>query len=344
MKITQTFYGKTKEGKEISLYTLSNDTKMTVKVITYGGIITSIEVPDRHGKTDDVVLGFNSLEEYLQGHPFFGVLVGRYGNRIARGRFELDGKTYNLAQNDGVNHLHGGLIGFDKVVWDAKPFERDREVGVELRYLSKDGEEGYPGNLSIRVKYTLNNENTLAIEYEATTDKPTVVNLTNHSYFNLSGEGSGNILGHELTLDADFFTAVDEGLIPTGELRSVKNSAMDFTTPHSIGSRFEEVKGGYDHNYVLNKSLGELALIAKVAEPESGRTMEVWSIEPGIQLYTGNNLDGSLVGKSGKAYGPQSGFCLETQHYPDSPNHPEFPTTRLNPGETYRTTTIYKFV
>jgi aldose 1-epimerase len=344
MRISREFMGRTGAGQDVSLYTLSNDNRMTVKIMTYGGIVTSLRVPDRRGKVDDVVLGFNTLEEYLQGNPFFGALVGRYGNRIARGQFELDGKTYQLAQNDGVNHLHGGLVGFDKVVWSASPIEQADEVGVALHYISKDGEEGYPGNLAVTVRYCLNQENALQIDYEATTDQPTVVNLTHHSYFNLAGEGSGDILGHEVTIHADYFTAVDDELIPTGELRPVKGTAMDFTTPRPVGARIDEVKGGYDHNYVLNKQIGECALIAQVSEPGSGRVMEVWTTEPGVQFYVGNSLDGTLIGKSGRPYTQRTGLCLEAQHYPDSPNHPEFPTTRLNPGETYRQTTIYKFV
>lgn len=343
MKITKSSFGKTRSGEEVELYTLKNNRDVTVKIITYGGIITELHVPDAQGKTADIVLGFNTINEYLAPHPFFGVLVGRYGNRIAGGQFALDGQTYTLAKNDGQNHLHGGITGFDKVVWDAEEIQTSDAVGLRLFYLSKDGEEGYPGNLKTTVKYLLNDENELTIHYEATTDKSTVVNLTQHTYFNLLGEGSGDVLEHEVWINADRFTAVNDALIPTGELRFVKNSPMDFTTQHSIGSTIKAV-GGYDHNYVLNKDKNGLSLAARVVEPRSGRVMETWTTEPGVQFYTGNFLDGTFAGKWGQRYEKHAGFCLETQHYPDSPNHPEFPSTRLNPGETYRQTTIYKFM
>lgn len=343
MNIRGDSFGKISDGKGVKRFTLSNDHQMTVQLMSYGGIITSIRVPDRTGKIADVVLGFNTLEEYLVKHPHFGVIAGRYANRIARGRFTLDGVEYQLALNDGKNHLHGGIIGFDKVVWGATEIKKDGAIGVELMYLSKDGEEGYPGNLHTVVRYLLTNQNELVIEYEATTDKPTVVNLTNHSYFNLSGEGSRDILGHEIMIDADQYTAVDQELIPTGELKSVTGSPMDFMTARAIGSRIDELGNGYDHNYVLNKTKHEMSLAAKVYEPTSGRMMEVFTTEPGMQLYTGNFLDGTFQGKSGRNYGKHAGFCLETQHFPDSPNHPNFPTTRLNPGETFISTTVYKF-
>ena len=333
----------TRDGKPVEIYTLENNHHVSLKIITFGGIITECHVPNGEGQIADVVLGFDNLEEYMKPHPFFGALIGRYGNRIAGGEFELDGQRYSLACNDGNNHLHGGNVGFDKVVWDAEAFRNDDGVGLKLTYLSQDGEEGYPGNLETTVKYLLNNDNELVIEYEAVTDRPTIVNLTQHSYFNLCGEGSGDILGHEIMLNADRFTVVDEQLIPTGELQLVKDTPMDFTSQRRIGSAIHEA-GGYDHNYVLNKQGTELSLAAQVHEPQSGRRMEVWTTEPGVQLYSGNFLDGALVGKKGQSYQKHAGFCLETQHYPDSPHHPQFPSTRLNPGETYRQTTIYKFL
>lgn len=345
MNIKKEPFGKTKDGREVFLFTLTNDHQMVVKITNFGGIITSVLVPDQNGKIDDVVLGFNTLQEYQNEHPYFGAIIGRFGNRIGKARLVLDGKEYQLAVNDGSNHLHGGLVGFDKVLWDAQEIQNQTEVGIRLTYLSKDGEENYPGNLKTVVEYLINNQNELIIKYEAVTDKPTVVNLTNHSYFNLKGEGSGTILDHEVMINADNYTAVDENLIPTGEIVSVKNSPLDFTSPKKIGADIGQIKiGGYDHNYVLNKKqLDELSLVAKVSEPSSGRKMEIYTTEPAVQFYSGNFLDGSLIGKAGVPYQKQSGFCLETQHYPDSPNHPEFPTTRLNPGETYRQVTVHRF-
>jgi aldose 1-epimerase len=343
MSVQKELFGKTGAGQEVILFTLSNDQNVTVKVMTYGGIVTSIRVPGKDGQVDDVVLGFNSLEEYLGEHPYFGAIAGRYANRIAAGRFTLDGKEYRLATNDGKNHLHGGNTGFDKVVWDGAAVEKDGVSGVELFYLAQDGEEGYPGNLRVIVKYLLTADNELIIEYEATTDQPTVVNLTNHSYFNLRGEGSGDVLGHELMINAGRYTAVGEGLIPTGALDPVAGSPLDFMESRTIGSRIRELADGYDHNFVLNRANDGLTLAAKVYEPGSGRTMTVYTTEPGIQLYTANSFNGKLKGKSGQAYGPYAGLCLETQHYPDSPNRPRFPTTRLNPGEIYRQTTVYRF-
>lgn len=335
--------GKTGDGREVEEFILSNDDSMTVRLMTYGGIISSIRVPDKTGKIADVVLGFNTLEEYLQKHPHFGVIVGRYANRIAKGQFSLDGKVYSLARNDGKNHIHGGITGFDRVVWTGSQIQRDGAVGVELTYLSKDGEEGYPGNLHVTVRYLLTRQNELVIEYEAVTDQPTVVNLTNHSYFNLAGEGSGDVLNHEIMIHASQYTEVDDELIPTGELKPVAGSAMDFRTTRPIGSRLNELRNGYDHNYILDKASEELSLAAEVVEPISSRVMEVYTTEPGMQFYTGNFLDGTFRGKSGQCYGKHGGFCLETQHYPDSPNHPHFPTTRLNPGDKYKSKTIYKF-
>lgn len=342
MLITKEWFGRNKDGRDVSLFTLSNNHNTTVKIITYGGIITSTLTPDKYGKIDDVVLGFKTCDAYLGAHPHFGALIGRYGNRIAKGKFVLNGKEYRLAVNDGSNHLHGGLVGFDKVIWDAAEFQNETEVGVELTYLSKDGEEGYPGNLNTKVKYSLNNRNELGISYEATTDQPTIVNLTNHTYFNLAGEGSGNILDHEIIINAQRYTVVSDDLIPTGELKPVKGTAMDFSTPQRIGARISQVAGGYDHNYVLEKTGKELSLAAKVYEPKTSRILEVFTTEPGVQFYTGNFLDGTLAGKAGKPYGKQAGFCLETQHFPDSPNQPGFPSTVLNPGELYRQVTIYK--
>lgn len=349
MKIEKHAFGKTADGTPVELYTLTNANGLEAKITNYGGIVVSLLVPDRDGKPGDVVLGYETLEEYIENNPYFGTLVGRYGNRIARGKFTLEGIEYTLAQNDGENHLHGGLKGFDKVVWKADAVRSKNSVGLKLTYLSKDGEEGYPGNLSVTVVYTLTNDNELKIEYTAVTDKVTIVNLTHHGYFNLAGAGLGDILGHELMIKADRFTPVDKGLIPTGELRSVKGTPMDFTRAAAIGARIDQAAeqlvlgGGYDHNWVLNNGDGSLALAAKVYEPTTGRVMEVYTTEPGIQFYSGNFLDGSITGKGGKVYEYRYGFCLETQHFPDSPNKPDFPSTVLKPGETYTTTTIYTF-
>jgi aldose 1-epimerase len=342
MKITKEPFGKT-EGKDVSLFTLTNNNNITVKITNYGGIVTHLMTPDKSGKTGDIVLGFNTLDEYLKGHPYFGALIGRYGNRIGNAKFTLNGREIKLASNDGKNHLHGGIKGFDKVVWDAEPFEKDDQVTLKLSYFSKDGEENYPGNLSCTVKYILNNRNELVIEYEAKTDKTTVVNMTHHGYFNLSGEGSGDILDHEMTIFSDKFTASDETLLPTGEIKSVTGTALDFTKSHAIGKNISQMNMGYDNNYVLNKKNDDLILAAKAVSPISGRIMEVYTTQPGIQFYTGNFLDGKYTGKSGKKYIKHSGFCLETQHYPDSPNKLEFPTTVLNPGEIYHHFCVYKF-
>jgi aldose 1-epimerase len=341
MKIESKKFGNA-DGHEVLLYTLENSKGMKVTITNYGGIITSVYTPDKNGKFDDVVLGFDNLQSYLDGHPYFGALVGRYGNRIAKGKFVLEGHEYSLAVNNGENHLHGGLIGFDKKVWDAEPFEKDDAVGLKLHYLSRDMEEGYPGNLDVQVTYTLTDENELKIEYRATTDKSTPVNLTSHSYFNLTG-GKENVMNHEVEINADRYIVVNESLIPTGELRSCAGTAMDFSKIQSIGSRFDQVDGGYDHCYVLNKKSQEISLAAKVKEPKSGRTMEVWTTEPGVQFYTGNFLDGTLTGINGVVYKKNYGFCFEAQHFPDSPNQPDFPSSVLKPGETYKQTTIYKF-
>lgn len=337
-------FGKTKEGTEVQLYTLTNESGTTVKITNYGGIVTSIVTPDKNGKAGDVVLGFDNLEGYLKEHPFFGALAGRYANRIAKGKFTLDGKEYKLATNNGPNHLHGGLKGFDKQVWTVSDQQPDQN-SVKMTYLSKDGEEGYPGNLTSSVTYTLTNSNELKIDYEATTDKATPINLTNHSYFNLAAGQAQDALNHEVTIYADKYTVVNETLIPTGELRPVAKTEMDFTTPHTIGERITKVEGGgYDHNYVLNNTNnGKMGLAAMVYEPTSGRVMEVFTTQPGVQFYSGNFLDGSLTGKNNINYKKHYGFCLETQHFPDSPNQPEFPSVILKPGETYKQSTIYKF-
>lgn len=349
MSIKKQAFGTTKDGKAADLYTLTNANGVSADITNYGGIVVRLLVPDRDGKLADVVLGYDKLTDYIKATPYFGALVGRYGNRIAKGRFTLDGVEYKLATNNMGNALHGGLKGFDKVVWNAEPFQTADAVGLKLTYLSKDGEEGYPGNLNCTVRYSLTNDNELKIEYEATTDKATPVNLTNHSYWSLAGQGSRNILDHELMLNADRFVPVDSTLIPRGKLEPVKGTPMDFTSPTAIGARvnqdFEQLKlgKGYDHCWVLNKNDADMSLAAKVYEPTTGRVMEVLTTEPAVQFYCGNFLDGSNVGKGGKVYKHRYGFCLETEHYPDSPNKPQFPSTILKPGETYKTTTIYKF-
>lgn len=349
MKIEKQPFGKTEDGTPVDLFTLTNANEMKVQITNYGGIVTSILVPDKNRKMGDVVLGYDNLKDYIKNNPYFGCIVGRYGNRIAKGKFTLEGKTYTLATNNGPNHLHGGLKGFDKVVWSAKEFEGADKVGLELTYLSQDGEEGYPGNLSVTVSYTLTDDNELKIDYSATTDQPTIVNLTNHSYFNLKDAGISPILEHELMIDADHITPIDSTLIPTGELQSVDGTAFDFRKPTEIGARItaddEQIKFGlgYDHNFVLNGQAGELRLVAKLIEPTTGRVLEVLTEEPGIQFYSGNFLDGTITGKNGTVYKYRHGLCLETQHYPDSPNQPDFPLTMLSPGEKYQTTTIYRF-
>jgi len=337
-------FGQMPDGRGVDLYTLTNTNGLRARITNYGAILVSLEVPDRDGNLADITLGYDNLDDYVKRGAFFGATVGRYANRIGGAKFVLDGTEYKLAANNGENHLHGGIKGFDKVVWklDDLKAESNKAV-VKMSYISEDGEEGYPGNMACTVTYTLTEDNELKISYEAETDKTTVVNLTNHSYFNLAGQGNGDILGHELTLNADKYTPVDEGLIPTGEIRSVKDSPMDFTLPMSIGSRIEQVGNGYDHNYVLNSGGGTLALAARVHEPTSGRVMEIYTTEPGVQLYTGNFLDGTLTGKGGKVYKKHYAFCLETQHFPDSPNKPEFPSVVLLPGRKYSTETVHKF-
>jgi aldose 1-epimerase len=342
-------FGTTPAGEEVDLYTLVNAKGLRARIMTYGAIVVSVETPDRDGKLADVTLGYDTLEEYIKDNPYFGSVVGRYGNRIGNARFTLDGVEYALAANDGENHLHGGIKGFDKVVWRAEPAEREDAVGLKLNYVSKDGEEGYPGTLTCTLTYLLTNDNELRISYEAETDKPTPVNLTHHSYFNLAGQGTGDILGHELMINADRFTPVDATLIPTGELRSVEGTPMDFRTAKPIGRDIgqddEQLRlgKGYDHNWVLNDADGSLALAARVFEPTTGRVMEVYTTEPGLQFYSGNFLDGSNVGKGGKVYEHRYGFCLETQHFPDSPNKRNFPSVILRPGERYTSTTVYRF-
>lgn len=349
MSIEKGAFGTMPDGTAVDLYTLRNAGGCEVKITNYGGIVVGLTAADREGKLDDVVLGYETLGEYLADTPYFGALVGRYGNRIGGAKFTLDGVEHALEVNDGANSLHGGRRGFDKVVWQAKAVEGEKEDSLELTYLSADGEEGYPGNLSVKVVYAWTDDNELRIDYTATTDRKTVVNLTHHSYFNLAGAGVGDNLAHEMTINADRFTPVDGGLIPTGELRSVEGTPMDFRQPTAIGARIdaddEQLKlgGGYDHNWVLNSTDGSLAPAASVHEPTTGRVMDVLTTEPGIQFYAGNFLDGSNVGKGGKAYRHRSAFCLETQHFPDSPNHPEFPSTVLEPGGTYRQTTVYRF-
>ncbi len=338
----------TRDGRPVNLYTLTNSHGVEVHAMNYGGIILSIRVPDRKGQMADVVLGHDTMEGYIPNPPYFGAIVGRYANRIANGQFTLDGKTYTLPKNDGPNTLHGGTTRtFDKVVWDAEPLRG--KTGVAFSYLSKDGEEGFPGNLKVKVTYTLTDANELILDYEATTDKATPINVSQHSYFNLKGEGNGDILDHEIMLNADKFTPVDKNLIPTGELRSVKGTPFDFTTSTKIGSRIDDsyeqlqLGHGYDHNFVINRKGSGLELAARVYEPTTGRVLEVSTTQPGVQFYTGNFLDGTITGKNDHVYKRRYGFCLETQHFPDSPNHPDFPNTILKPGEKFHQTTVFTF-
>jgi aldose 1-epimerase len=345
MGITREHFGKTADGEDVYRYTLVNSSGLQARVMTYGALLTHLEVPDKHGNLADVVLGFDDLEPYLDGHPHFGCTTGRVANRIARGKFTLDSKEYTLAINNGPNHLHGGNLGIDKRIWTATEVEDKAGPSVRFTYRSPNGEEGYPGNLDIEVTYTLTDAE-LVIDYKATTDKATPVNLTNHSYFNLAGAGNGTILDHALLIAADRYTPTDDTQIPTGEIVPVRGTLMDFTQLTPIGARIDEIDGnpgGYDHNYVLNGKNGKLALAARVVEPGSGRVLEVLTTEPGVQLYTGNSLEGTITGKGGKIYAKRGGVCLETQHFPDSVNHPNFPSTILQPGETYRQKTIYRF-
>src|SRR5450631_359694 len=347
-KVKKQAYGKMPNGAAVELYTLTNAKGMEAGIITYGGTVVSLTAPDRNGKYADVVLGMDDVAGYMKATAFFGAIIGRYGNRIGHAQFTLEGKTHKLPANDHANTLHGGPAGFDKHVWSAVPGSSADGETLELTYVSKDGEAGFPGTLTSKVVYTLTADNALKIDYTATTDKPTVVNLTNHSYFNLAGQGEGDILAHEVMIDAARFTPVDSGLIPTGELRPVAGTPFDFTKPTAVGARIEtadeQIKFGmgYDHNWVLNKGAGGLTKAAEVHEPKSGRVMEVWTTEPALQFYTGNFLDGTLHGK-GKTYVRRGALCMETQHYPDSPNQPSFPSTELKPGATYHTTTVYRF-
>jgi aldose 1-epimerase len=343
-------FGQTGDGTAVDLYTLKNANGAEVKITTYGGIVISLKVPDRNGKFDDVVLGYDNLDGYLKNNgPYMGALIGRYANRIAKGTFKLNGVEYHLAVNNGPNHLHGGIKGFDKVVWTGKPLRVANGAALKLTYLSKDGEESYPGNLSATVIYTLTDANELRIDYAATTDKRTIVNLTSHSYFNLAGQGNGDILKHQLSINANRFTPTDAGSIPTGELRAVRGTPFDFTRTAEIGARIDQddpqlkFGSGYDHNFVLNKAGKRLTLAARAYEPTSGRVLQVYTTEPGVQLYAGNFLDGSITGKDGKVYKRNYGFALEAQHFPDSPNQPKFPSVVLGPGQRYTQTTIYKF-
>jgi aldose 1-epimerase len=340
-------FGTTPAGEAVDLFTLTNANGVEMRVMTYGGIIVSLKVPDRQGAFGDVVLGYDSLAGYVKDSPYFGAIVGRYGNRIAKGRFTLNGTEYHLAVNNEPNHLHGGIRGFDKVVWRAEPFRDARGAGVVLRHTSPDGDEGYPGTLQATVTYTLTDRNEVLIDYEATTDKATPVNLTQHSYFNLAG--SGDILGHTLMIAADRYTPVDSTLIPTGVLAPVAGTPFDFTTPHTVGERIGDANeqlrfgGGYDHNFVLTRPDSGLALAARLTDPVSGRTLEIRTTEPGVQFYSGNFLDGSITGKGGTVYRHRTGLCLETQHFPDSPNHPAFPSTILEPGRVFRSRTTWTF-
>ena len=347
MSAKREFFGQTPDGKQVDMYTLVNTDGVTAKIISYGAILVSLEVPDREGKFDDIALGFDNLDDYIERNPYFGATVGRYANRIGGAKFTLDGIEYNLAVNNGPNSLHGGKKGFDKVVWRLVDLsDEDDQAVVKLTYISEDGEEGYPGNLACGVTYTLTRNNELRIDYEAETDKATVLNLTNHSYFNLAGQGTGNVLDHVVTLNADKYTVFDDTLIPTGEIRSVEGTPFDFTSPTSIGARIGQVGSGYDQNYVLSKGgaqTGSMTLCARVLEPKSGRIMEIHTTEPGVQFYTGNFLDGTLTGKEGKVYKKHYAFCLETQHYPDSPNKPDFPSVVLKPGQKFTSVTVHKF-
>ena len=341
-------FGKMPDGKAVQIYTLTNSHGMEVRVMTYGGSIVSIKTPDKAGRFADVALGFDNFDNYIAKSTFFGALVGRYGNRIGGAKFALDGKEYTLAKNNGPNTLHGGLKGFDKVVWQGQSFKKGTEVGVILKYTSVDGEEGYPGNLHVTVTYTLNDRNEFSLDYHATTDKATPVNLTNHNYFNLAGEGSGSILGEELTINADHFTPTDATQIPTGAIASVKGTPLDFTKPTAMGARINDhseqmvIGAGYDHNFVINRQGPGLVWAARAYDPTSGRVLEVDTTEPGVQFYSCNHLEG-IHGKHGHVYNMREAFCLETEHYPDSPNKPNFPSTILKPGQTYHSVTVWKF-
>jgi len=349
--VTRAPFGKTADGGAVELFTLTNTNGVQIRITNYGAIIVSIRVPDRNGKLDDVVLGYDTLEGYTaSGNPrFFGAVVGRYGNRIANGRFTLDGKNYQLATNNGPNHLHGGVKGFDKVVWRAEPFKKDDSIGVVLEHTSPDGDEGYPGTLKARVTYTLNDRNELIVDYYATTDKPTPLNLTQHTYFNLAGDGKRDITDHIITIDADRYTPVDATMIPTGALTPVDSTPFDFRKPTRIGARIdaddEQIRYGlgYDHNFVLNRRTDGLFHAVRLVDPASGRTLDISTTQPGLQFFTGNKLDGSITGKAGHVYNKRFGLCLETQHFPDSPNKANFPSTILRPDEKYNSRTVFAF-
>jgi len=353
--VTKASFGKTPDGHAVEIYTLRNAQGAEARIMTYGGIVQSLSVPDKNGKFADVVLGFDNLDgyvnpTYLKGCPYFGALIGRYGNRIGAAKFSLASKSYTLAGNNGGNSLHGGLKGFDKVIWTAvKAGVSTAGAELQLHYLSKAGEEGFPGNLDVTAIYTLTADDELKLEFTAKTDQPTVCNLTHHSYFNLAGQGNGDILGHLVYINSDKTTPVDAGLITTGDFADVTGTPFDFRKPTTIGARINDANPilqygpGYDHNWVINKPLGKFGLQARVEEPTTGRVMEVWSDEPGLQFYAGNFLDGTLTGKGGKIYQRRTGFCMEPQHYPDSPNKPQFPTTELKPGQTYHNVIVYKF-
>jgi aldose 1-epimerase len=347
--MTTSVFGKLPDNREVLQYTLTNRAGASMQVINYGATITSLKVPDRTGKMEDVVLGYDSLQGYMDGTTYFGAIVGRYGNRIGKGKFQLDGKQYQLTINDGENHLHGGKIGFNKVLWQAKVVGTSAEPALELQYVSKDGEEGYPGTVTLKVTYSLTDKNELHISYEGTTDQPTILNPTQHSYFNLSGSFANTILDHVMTIEADRFTPVDKGLITTGQLAEVANTPLDFRTPTAIGARindpFEQLTfgKGYDHNWVLRDGGGQVRKAVELYEPKSGRLMTVYTDQPGMQFYTGNFLDGTAHGKNGIAYQRRTGLCLEAQAFPDTPNKPQFPSATLKPGQVYRQTTIYQF-
>jgi len=347
--ITKAGFGQTPGGQAVEIYTLRNSKGAEAAILTYGGIVQKLIVPDKYGKFADVVLGYDNLDGYLTNSPYFGALIGRYGNRIGGAKFAVNGTTYTLATNNGPNSLHGGLKGFDKVVWTARPLPASQGPVLILTYVSSDMEEGFPGNLQVTAIYTLTENNELKLEFTAKSDRPTVCNLTHHSYFNLAGQGTGDILGHVVYINADQTTPVDAGLIPTGEFADVTGTPFDFRKPTAIGARIGDPDKvlqygpGYDHNWVINKPLGQFGLQARVVEPKSGRVMEVWSDEPGLQFYAGNFLDGSITGKGGAVYQRRNGFCMEPQHYPDSPNKPQFPTTELKPGQTFHNTIVYKF-
>jgi aldose 1-epimerase len=346
-------FGSLPDGSKVEKLTFRNARQLEVSILTYGGIIQSVLVPDKNGNLADIVLGFDQLEDYVQRNPYFGAIIGRYGNRVAKGRFTLNGKQYQIPTNDGSNALHGGPEGFEKKLWEAQPIRGSNSIGVELTYLSPDGEMGFPGNLAVTVRYTINNENELGIEYSAVTDQETIVNLTNHTYFNLAGAGSGTVLDSVALIDADRFTEVDQELLPTGEVQAVKGTPLDFTVPTAIGAQIlanypylkyaEPKQGGYDFNWILNQPGDLEAMAVRVTDPASGRSVEMYTTEPGVQFYSGNFLDGTLKGKQGLINAHWGGFTLEAQHYPDSANHPHFPKTELAPGEKYSQTTIYKF-